>query len=95
MEAQERVLGADHPETLLTVYNLGVCLTTKGDFTGAAAYCERALESRERVVGPDHRDTLLSMRAVADLHLAKGDLVSAEVLILIKKNSRGPSMRAG
>ena len=44
LEASERVLGAEHPDTLASVNNLAALLMSKGDYAGAQPLYERALE---------------------------------------------------
>lgn len=44
LEASERVLGAEHPQTLVSVNNLAFLLSRKGDYAGAQPLYERALE---------------------------------------------------
>ena len=45
LEAQERTLGAEHPDTLASVNNLAVCLRAMGQLKDAEALYRRALES--------------------------------------------------
>ena len=35
LETREKVLGADHPDTLSSVNSLGILLKAKGDYDGA------------------------------------------------------------
>jgi len=51
LESSERVLGAEHPQTLASVNNLAYCMKALGDAAGALPLYRRALESRERVLG--------------------------------------------
>ena len=61
----ERVLGAEHRDTLTSVNNLASCMEALGDAAGALPLCRRALESKDRVLGPEHPDTLLSVNNLA------------------------------
>ena len=38
LKGKERVLGTDHPSTLLTMYNLAALLEQKGDLSSAVAF---------------------------------------------------------
>jgi tetratricopeptide (TPR) repeat protein len=58
LEASERVLGAEHPDTLACVKSLARCLRALGRDAEALPFCERALEASERVLGAEHSDTL-------------------------------------
>jgi hypothetical protein len=58
LEARERVLGPEHPDTLRSVNNLAELLRGKGDHAGAEPLYRRALEGNERVQGPEHPNTV-------------------------------------
>ena len=55
---RERVLGADHPDTLTVCNNLAHAYDSVGRFGEAIELYERVLAERERVLGADHPDTL-------------------------------------
>ena len=57
LEGRERVLGADHPSTLISVNNLGELLYAQGKLEEAVVVFRRALEVSERVLGVEHEDT--------------------------------------
>ena len=65
LEASERTLGADHPDTLASVGNLP--LQDQGQLEEAAPLFRRALEAHERTLGADHPDTLASVANLASL----------------------------
>jgi Tetratricopeptide repeat len=56
----ERVLGADHPDTLGSRNNLAYAYQDAGDLGRAIPLYERTLADSERVLGADHPDTLTS-----------------------------------
>ena len=60
MEAGERTLGKEHPNTLTSLNNLAGLLNAKGDYAGAEPLYRRVLEARERTQGKEHPDTLIS-----------------------------------
>ena len=78
LEAQERLLGPEHPSTLTTVGNLGLLYDYKGDYEQAEAYYTRCLEARERLLGPEHPDTLATVGNLGLLYSNKGDYEQAE-----------------
>ena len=80
LEARERVLGPEHPDTLVSVNSLAFLLERTGDYAGAEPLYRRALEARERVLGPEHPDTLVSVNNLAGLLERKGDYAGAEPL---------------
>ena len=78
LSASERVLGTEHPDTLVSVNNLALLLSSKEDFAGAEPLYRRALAARERVFGAQNSDTLQSVKNLAGMLLRKGDYVNAE-----------------
>jgi tetratricopeptide (TPR) repeat protein len=57
---RERVLGADHPDTLASRNNLAGAYESAGRLGEAIPMFEQALADRERVLGADHPHTLTS-----------------------------------
>jgi tetratricopeptide (TPR) repeat protein len=72
LESREHVLGAEHPDTLMSVNNLAECLRALGDAAGALPHCHRALESSQHVLGPDHPQTLTYVNNLASCLQARG-----------------------
>jgi tetratricopeptide (TPR) repeat protein len=77
LEIRERVLGAEHPQTLTSVNNLASCLRALGDAAAALPLYRRALESRERVLGAEHPASLTSVNNLAACLEALGDATAA------------------
>ncbi len=77
LDASQRALGPEHPQTLASLHNLAVLLLSKGD-AGTEELCRRVLEARGRVLGPEHPDTLTSMNFLAHVLTRKRDLAGAE-----------------
>ncbi|QPN66539.1 tetratricopeptide repeat protein [Synechococcus sp. CBW1006] len=80
LEARERLLGPEHPDTLITINNLAELFRNKGDYDQAEAYFNRCLEAQERLLGPEHPHTLTTIVNLAGLFRNKGDYDQAEVL---------------
>jgi CHAT domain-containing protein/Tfp pilus assembly protein PilF len=76
----ERVLGDEHPDTLISVNNLAVLYRAQGRYGEAEPLYRRALEARERVLGDEHPDTLSSVNNLAGLYQAQGRYGEAEPL---------------
>ncbi|MFI7708527.1 tetratricopeptide repeat protein [Nonomuraea sp. NPDC049480] len=74
---RERVLGADHPDTLNSRNNLAYVCRKAGDLTRAIPLYEQALADRERVLGAEHPDTLTSRNNLALAYQMAGDLTRA------------------
>ena len=68
LEARERVLGPEHPDTLTSVNNLAALYQAQGRYGEAEPLYRRALEASERVLGPEHPDTLTSVNNLALLY---------------------------
>ncbi|SDN88753.1 tetratricopeptide repeat protein, partial [Lentzea jiangxiensis] len=54
---RERVLGPDHPSTLMSRNNLAYAYQSVGDLGRAVPLYEATLTDCERVLGPDHPTT--------------------------------------
>jgi hypothetical protein len=74
---QERVLGRDHPDTLMTRNDIARRLGETGDRSGALRLLSELLPDRERVLGPDHPDTLRTRGEIALRSGLVGDAVGA------------------
>jgi tetratricopeptide (TPR) repeat protein len=61
----ERVLGLEHPDTLMSRNNLALSYRTLGRYQEALELDEGTLRVRERVLGPEHPDTLTSRENLA------------------------------
>ncbi|EKD33628.1 MAG: hypothetical protein ACD_75C02639G0004 [uncultured bacterium] len=81
LEARERVLGAEHPDTLLGMSNLATLLHNKGEHEKAQPLFERALEVQERVLGLEHPDTLWSVNKLAAYFCSNGNFEKAHHLL--------------
>ncbi len=80
LEAYERVLGKEHPHTLLSVNNLAGLYQAQGRYAQAEPLYRRALEASERVLGKEHPQTLNSVHVLAGLYQAQGRHGEAEPL---------------
>ena len=54
LETRERTLGAEHPETLVSVNDLAGCLRAMGMLKDAEPLFQRALQASERTLGAEH-----------------------------------------
>jgi tetratricopeptide (TPR) repeat protein len=73
LRIRERVLGAEHPDTVSSLNNLGFAVEANGDLMGARALYERALAINERIVGPGHQATATNLHNLGRLLLSEGD----------------------
>ena len=65
LAVQRRILGEDHPDTLISMNNLALTLRSQGDLGAARELHEQVLAGRRRVLGEDHPATLASMANLA------------------------------
>jgi tetratricopeptide (TPR) repeat protein len=74
---RERVLGLDHPETAVSLSNLGLLLRDQGELAAARTCLERALSIQERVLPAGAPDLGSTLGALGAILWAQGDLASA------------------
>ena len=67
LSAQRRVLGPEHPETLMSSSNLANTLYSQGKYTDAETMQRDALSVQRRVLGPNHPSTLISATSLANM----------------------------
>ena len=73
MTEHERVLGPNHPNTLVSRNNLAVAYRDAGDMDRALALSERTVADAERILGTDHRSTLEARNTLALAYLLTGN----------------------
>ncbi|WP_234355634.1 tetratricopeptide repeat protein [Streptomyces sp. MMG1522] len=66
LDAETRLLGPDHPDTLGGRHNLANALNRLGEYQQATDLHRETLTARERVLGPEHPDTLTSRNNLAN-----------------------------
>jgi hypothetical protein len=62
LDRKRRILGADHPSTLVSASNLAIDLHRLGEVEAARDLEQDTLDRRRRVLGEDHPYTLTSTR---------------------------------
>lgn len=75
--ASERLLGADHPDTLAAVQRLTAAYLAAGRTTDAVRWVQWVLDRRARTLGRDHRDVLAARRDLGHALVAAGQLEDA------------------
>ncbi|KAG1675891.1 hypothetical protein FOA52_001548 [Chlamydomonas sp. UWO 241] len=73
----QKALGAEHPDTLISLKNLAEVLSQRGKVAEAEQLYRRAMAVREKVLGAEHPDTLLSLNYLAEV-LNKQDKLDEE-----------------
>jgi tetratricopeptide (TPR) repeat protein len=72
LAGRERVLGADHPDTLSSQNNLALAYQEAGRVAEAIALFEQTLAAFAAVLGPDHPKTLISRANLASAYREAG-----------------------
>jgi len=80
LAARRRLLGPRHPDTLVSLSNLGTLLRSLGRLEEAAPLQEAALQLARETLGRRHSDTLAYLSNLGLLRLAQGRLGEAEGL---------------
>jgi CHAT domain-containing protein len=97
LKINQRVLGPEAPDTLVTMNDLGVAYLNEKDYPRALALHERALEIRKRLLGDEHPHTLLSLNALAQTHVAAKEYDKALPLLIelrqLREKTLGPENR--
>jgi len=80
LASADRVLGRDHPDTIVSLTNLAELYSRQSRYAESERLYERALESRRRVLGKEHSLTLASANRLALLYFDEGRYGDAEKL---------------
>ncbi|WP_328613259.1 tetratricopeptide repeat protein [Amycolatopsis sp. NBC_00355] len=72
--SRERVLGTDHPDTLISRSSLASAYRVAGDASRAIPLLEAVLADCGRVLGADHPETVGARSNLAQVYLATGDV---------------------
>jgi non-specific serine/threonine protein kinase/serine/threonine-protein kinase len=78
LATRRRTLGEEHPDTLVSVNNMGVLLEAQGRLAEAEPLYREALEKSRRTLGEEHPETLGSVGNMGVLLQAQGRLAEAE-----------------
>jgi eukaryotic-like serine/threonine-protein kinase len=81
LRIKRRVLGEEHPDTLITMSNLAAVYEDQGKYAQAEPLQLRVLETRRRVLGEDHPSTLLSMQRLGRLYRRERKYSQAESIV--------------
>jgi len=80
LDVDRRVLGPEHPETLVSQFNLADVLLREGQVHEAGGLQRETLATRARVLGPENPDTLESQSNLAGILIREGHYAEAEKL---------------
>ncbi|MBV9267677.1 MAG: tetratricopeptide repeat-containing protein, partial [Acidobacteriaceae bacterium] len=81
LEIRRRVLGADHPESIVILSEFADMYQRQGQYALAETYAEEALSRQRRVAGSDKTDSLSgAIEALALAYESQGKFTQAESL---------------
>jgi hypothetical protein len=83
METSKRVLGLEHPHTLISIGNLALTYWDQGRWKEAEELGVQVMETSKRVLGAEHPNTLSSMNNLAYTWKSQGR--DHEALTLIEE----------
>ena len=69
----EKMLGAEHPDTATGYNNLALVYNSLGEYRKAEKLCEKGLLIREKVLGAEHPDTAMSYNNLAGIYDSQGE----------------------
>ncbi|KAJ9133892.1 TPR-like protein [Pleurostoma richardsiae] len=72
IEMRKRVLGEEHPDTLISMNNLALTFWNQGRWKEAESLNVQVIKTRKKVQGEEHRDTLTSMGNLASTYRNQG-----------------------
>eukprot|EP00736_Rhodelphis_marinus_P007918 Rmarinus@m.2762 len=78
---QEKRLGAEHPNVLLTKFVLADAYNNNGDFSRAEEYFRACLRGREKTLGEKHENVLSTKRRLAVVLVSQGKPIEAVKLL--------------
>ena len=61
IKTRKRVLGEEHPDTLISMANLASTYSNQGRWKEAEELQRQELETYSRILGQEHPNTLISM----------------------------------
>ena len=80
LERLEKLLGAEHPQTLVIVDDIAMTLAQQGRHGAAQVMARCAVEGMKKALGEEHSDTFSSMRTLVMVQLARGKYEEAEAM---------------
>jgi tetratricopeptide (TPR) repeat protein len=74
LSLRRMTLGEEHPDTALSINNIGDYYEATGSSDIAISYYEKALAIRRKVLGNEHPDTAASLSSIGSVYNNRGDL---------------------
>jgi hypothetical protein len=68
LDARNRILGVEHPDTIRAMANLAATYQNLGKYTEAEKLEMQVLDARNRILGVEHPDTINAMANLASTY---------------------------
>jgi tetratricopeptide (TPR) repeat protein len=82
LDKSRRVLGEEHPDTLIDINSLGKLLQELGKLSEAEVLFREAAEKSRRVLGDEHPSTLIAIYSIGSSLVAQGKHAEAAKLLV-------------
>jgi tetratricopeptide (TPR) repeat protein len=80
LQLNRQVLGEEHPNTIASLFNLGLVYAGEGRNEEAAALLQKALQSSASIYGKDHYKTIEIAKILLVLYRRSGRILEAKSL---------------
>jgi len=80
LDIEKKLLGEDHPDTLISMANLSLIYAEQGRWQAAEELGVHVMETRKKILGEEHLQTLNSMSNAAFIYAKQGRWREAEEL---------------
>ena len=80
VQLKEKILGKEHPDTLVSIGNLALLYRSQGRYGEAEPLLKQVLQLSEKVLGKEHPNTLGAIISLALLYHSQGHYAEAEPL---------------
>jgi tetratricopeptide (TPR) repeat protein len=80
LAVQRRVLGPEHPATLLTAGHVAIALKSQGKYTTSEAIYREVFVAQRRKLGPEHPSTLATAANLANALKSQGNYAVSETM---------------
>ena len=93
LQTRQRLLGQDHEEVAIVLYNIATVLMETGEEDRATSFYEETLRIERNILGPDHDDVILTLQHMGLVAQKQGDFDSSiayfsEALVGLRKKDK-------
>jgi hypothetical protein len=88
LEKRQRILGDEHPDTIIAMSNLASTLSEQGQLEEAAAMQKEVLEKRQQILGDEHPHKIIAMSNLDATLSDQGKLDENALAITLRDQGR-------